>query len=187
MPISPARTAAFDILLRVEREDAYASEQLHSAQYAMLSSADHALATELVMGVLRWRSLLDQQIAGQSSQRLEKLDPEVLAALRLAAYQLGFLDRVPQRAAVHESVDLVKRAGKRSAASFANAVSRKLAAATGRADASAGIAKVDGIAQLAEASAHPLWMLERWEREFGFDAVRQICIHDQAIPPPRCA
>jgi 16S rRNA (cytosine967-C5)-methyltransferase len=183
MPISPARTAAFDILLRVEREEAYASELLHSAQYATLSSADHALATELVMGVLRWRSLLDQQIAGQSSQRLEKLDSEVLAALRLAAYQLGFLDRVPQRAAVHESVDLVKRARKRSAASFANAVLRKLAAATAWPDACTMIAKVEGIAQLAEASAHPLWMLERWEREFGFDAVRQICIHDQTIPP----
>ena len=115
MPISPARAAAFDILLRVEQEDAYASELLHASRYARLSPADHGLATELVMGVLRWRSLLDARIAERSSQRQEKLDREVLTALRMAAYQLGFLERVPQRAAVHESVELVKRARKRSA------------------------------------------------------------------------
>ena len=63
MPVSPARAAAFDILLRVDQQDSYASELLHSAQYAKLSSPDHGLATELVMGVLRWRSLLDRHIA----------------------------------------------------------------------------------------------------------------------------
>jgi len=60
MPISPARQAALNILLRIEQQDAYASELLHSSQYAALSPADHGLATELVMGVLRWRSLLDR-------------------------------------------------------------------------------------------------------------------------------
>ena len=128
MPISPARIAAFDILLRVEREDSYASELLHASQYSKLSVADHGLATELVMGVLRWRSLLDKQIAEHSSQKLSRLDPEVLTALRLAVYQVQFLDRVPRRAAVHESVELVKRAKKRSAVPFANAVLRKFSA-----------------------------------------------------------
>jgi 16S rRNA (cytosine967-C5)-methyltransferase len=183
MPISLARTAALDILLRVERENAYASELLHSSQYARLSSADHALATELVMGVLRWRSVLDRRIAAQSSQRLEKLDPEVLEALRLAAYQLGFLDRVPQRAAVHESVELVKRAHKSSAVPFTNAVLRKLAAATDETNASAVIGQAATSAELANASAHPLWMVERWERHFDFNTVRRICIQDQTIPP----
>lgn len=126
MSVSPAREAAFDILLRIEQQDSYASELLHSSQYAKLSTADHGLTTELVMGVLRWRSLLDQQIKLNSSQRLEKLDAEVLTALRLAAYQLSFLDRIPERAAVHQSVELVKRSRKRSAVPFANAVLRKL-------------------------------------------------------------
>ena len=79
---------------------------------AKLSPADHGLATELVMGVLRWQSLLDSQISRFSDKRLEKLDIEVLTALRLAAYQLLYLDRIPGRAAVHESVELVKRARK---------------------------------------------------------------------------
>src|SRR5438270_862043 len=120
MAITPARAAAFDILLRVEQDDAYSSELIHSPQYSKLSHADHGLATELVMGVLRWRSLLDANIASVSSQPLQKLDPEVLTALRLAEYQLAFLDRVPERAAVHESVELVKQARKRSAVPFAN-------------------------------------------------------------------
>jgi 16S rRNA (cytosine967-C5)-methyltransferase len=135
MAVSPARAAAFDILLRVEQQDAYASELLHSSRFAKLSPQDHGLTTELVMGVLRWRSLLDTEIASASSQKLEKLDIEVLIALRLAAYQLMFLERVPDRAVVNESVELVKRARKRSAAPFVNAVLRRLANKTSAAKA----------------------------------------------------
>lgn len=182
MPISPARVAAFDILLRVEREDSYASELLHSSRHAGLSSADHGLATELVMGVLRWRSLLDSDIAERSSQKLTRLDPEVLTALRLAAYQLLFLDRVPKRAAVHESVELVKRARKRSAVPFVNAVLRKLSAvASGNAGVSA-IGKAQTPEELAAYSAHPFWLVERWIHEFGFETAKKICTHDQRIP-----
>jgi 16S rRNA (cytosine967-C5)-methyltransferase len=182
MPISPARVAAFEILSRVEREDSYASELLHSSHYANLSSADHGLATELVMGVLRWRSLLDKQIAERSSQKLGRLDSEVLTALRLAAYQLLFLDRVPERAAVHESVELVKRARKRSAVPFANAVLRKFAAAAGEDHGASAIADAKTSSELAASSAHPVWLIERWIQEFGFEAAKQVCSYDQRIP-----
>jgi len=179
MPISPARVAAFEILLRVERESAYAPELLHGPRYTRLSAADHGLATELLMGVLRWRSRLDAHIAEQSSQKLGQLDLEVLIALRLGCYQLDFLSRVPQRAAVHESVELVKRARKRSAAPFVNAILRKLAAKS----ATRPLAEdVTTPAALAAASAHPLWLVERWTREFGFHSARQVCAYDQAVP-----
>ena len=182
MPVSPARAAAFDILLRVEREDAYASELLHSSRHAKLSPADHGLATELVMGVLRWRSLLDESIAAQSTQRLEKLDLEVLTALRLAAYQISFLDRVPHRAAVHESVELVKRARKRSATAFVNAVLRKFPEKTEPSATLRHIENTKTTSELAQTSAHPLWLVERWAGEFGFEAARKICGHDQHPP-----
>jgi len=181
MPVSPARAAAFEILLRVARDRAYAAELLHSARYAELSPLDHGLATELVMGVLRWQSLLDKQIAACSSQKLGKLDPEVLIALRLAAYQLLFLDRVPEHAVVHESVELVKRARKRSAVPFANAVLRKLSGVPGQQPGSA-IADASNAQELADWSAHPLWLVERWIQEFGFPAAQKICGHDQQIP-----
>ena len=89
MPVSPARAAAFEILLRIESTDAYASEMLHSSRWSGLSSADHELLTVLVMGVLRWRSVLDGRIAEYSTQPLPKLDIEVLTALRIAAYLGG--------------------------------------------------------------------------------------------------
>ena len=163
MAVSPARAAAFEILLRVEREESYAAELLHSARLAKLSSRDHGLATELVMGVLRWQSLLDQRLAGASSQKIERLDGEVLAALRLGVYQLQFLSRVPARAAIFESVELVKAARKRSAASFVNAVLRKIAAA-GAEDIFAEIGKSPDAITLARNAAHPPWLVARWTR-----------------------
>jgi 16S rRNA (cytosine967-C5)-methyltransferase len=180
MAITPARAAAFDILLRVEQEDAYGSDLLHSSSYARLSPADHGLATELVMGVLRWRSSLDAILATASSQPLHRLDAEVLTTLRLAAYQLAFLDRVPERAAVHESVELVKRARKRSAVPFANAVLRKLARQ--RPGIPALPEERSDIGEWATATAHPGWLAERWVSEFGLATARSICQYDQKIP-----
>src|SRR5271169_378107 len=95
MPISAARLAAFEILLRVQEHGAYASELLHSERLASLSAADRGLCTELVMGTLRWQSALDDDIQSVSSQKLNRIDVEVLVALRLGAYQLRFLDRIP--------------------------------------------------------------------------------------------
>ena len=183
MSVSPARTAAFDILLRVERDGAYASELLHSAHYAKLSTQDHGLTTELVMGVLRWRSRLDDEIAPASSQPLPKLDLEVLIALRLALYQLRWLERIPARAAIHESVELVKRARKRSAAPFVNAVLRKLTAKPrtigGTLDQGQSPASPEN---LAYAFAHPLWLVERWAKQYGLASAARICQYDQSIP-----
>src|ERR1035441_8429250 len=181
MAVSPARAVAFEILLRVEREESYAAELLHSAPLAKLSSRDHWLVTELVMGVLRWQSLLDQRLAAASSQKLDRLDGEVLAALRLGVYQLQFLTRVPARAAIFESVELVKAARKRSAASFVNAVLRKIAG-TGAEDVFAQIGKSPDAATLARSAAHPPWLVARWTDHYGLKTARQICVHDQTVP-----
>ncbi|HEX9111921.1 MAG TPA: transcription antitermination factor NusB [Terriglobales bacterium] len=181
MAVSPARAAAFEILLRVERDQSYASELLHSSRLAKLSSSDHGLATELVMGVLRWRSLLDQRLASASSQRLDRLDPEVLAALRLGIYQLQFLSRVPARAAIFESVELVKAARKRSAAPFVNAILRK-ADQDSAENTLRRIDECDDTGHLAECSAHPEWLVARWFEHYGLASARQICVHDQGVP-----
>ena len=178
MPISPARAAAFDILLRVERESSYASELLHSETYKRLSTADHALTTELVMGVLRWRTRLNDEIAGASSQPLSRLDLEILISLRLAVYQFRWLDRIPARAALHESVELVKRARKRSAAPFVNAVLRKLS----NNPLCPSVPPVVSQQSLAATWSHPLWLVERWTSDYGLAVAEAICKHDQSIP-----
>jgi 16S rRNA (cytosine967-C5)-methyltransferase len=182
MPASPARISAFDILLRVERESSYASELLHSNAYATLSTSDHALITELVMGVLRWRSLLDDKISSASSQPLKKLDPEVLIALRLALYQFLYLDRIPHRAALHESVELVKRARKASAAPFVNAVLRKLSKDPLCSSVPSVVNDFSPQA-ISAAYAHPVWLVQRWAQAYGINATKQICRHNQTIPP----
>jgi 16S rRNA (cytosine967-C5)-methyltransferase len=176
---SPARAAAFHILRRVERENAYASELLHSHRLANLSSADKGFCTELVMGVLRWRSRLDHRIAAVSSLALDRLDLEVLTALRMGSYQLLFLERVPARAAVNESVELVRHARKRSAVPFVNAVLRKLAAGQTleRAQIELGTA-----AEIAAHYAHPQWLVERWISAYGIAVARAICAADQQVP-----
>ena len=180
MSISPARTVAFDILLRVDQQNAYASELLHSERLDKLAPADRGLAMELVMGVLRWRSRLDDEIAAAASRPLKKLDAEVLNALRLAAYQLQFLTRVPPHAAINDSVELVKRAQKRSAAPFANAVLRKIAEA--RTEPVQPSADEAPVSFLVREYAHPEWLVERWVAQFGTERTRQICEFDQRIP-----
>ncbi len=179
MAVSPARAVAFDILLRVEQQASYASELLHSERLDKLSSADRSLATELVMGVLRWRSRLDERIAAAAARPVSKLDLEVIIALRLAAYQIGFLSRVPARAAVNESVELVKRAKKRSAAPFANAVLRKLADTQIEGP---GESLQVSATTLARDFAHPEWLVQRWVNDFGVENAARICQYDQQIP-----
>jgi 16S rRNA (cytosine967-C5)-methyltransferase len=193
MPVSPARVAAFEILMRIALTDAYASELLHSSRFAKLSPADRGLLTELVMGVSRWRGLLDEMIAERLSKAIAKLDLEVLTALRLGTYQIAFLDRVPRHAAVNESVELVKRAHKRSATGLVNAVLRKIdkvgylfenhSPRIAR-PPSSSFARRDGRERPSrQGLSHPQWLVERWERTYGADTAAKICEYNQSEPP----
>jgi 16S rRNA (cytosine967-C5)-methyltransferase len=178
--ISPARDTALDILLKVE-QGAFASELLHSERLDKLTFQDRGLTTELVMGVLRWRSRLDEAIASLASQPLSKLDAEVLESLRLAAYQIGFLARIPAHAAVNDSVELVKRKKKKSAAPFVNAVLRKLLA---QKDVLEPVLSPGPktIPELSVLYAHPLWLVDRWAAQYGLEAADRICVYDQQVP-----
>jgi 16S rRNA (cytosine967-C5)-methyltransferase len=135
------------------------------------------------MGVLRWRSALDDAIAGVSAQNVARLDPEVLISLRLGAYQLGWLDRIPARAAINESVELVKRARKRSAAPFTNAILRKLADHPEQIHGHEQILLAAADPQsIAKTSAHPLWLVERWTAQFGVEIAARVSASDQEHP-----
>ena len=177
MPVSPARQAAFTILLRVERESAYAVELLHSGLLDTLSAVDRNLATEIVMGVLRWRSVLDHTIARFSFTPFRKLDLEVLTALRMGAYQKQFLSKIPSHAVVNETVELVKQSKKTSAAGLANAVMRKI-----KRGADISSADAQNLNDPVNTLAHPKWLVERWAENFGHDKAKLICEYDQRIP-----
>lgn len=149
--ISPARLAALDVLLGVDR-GGYASDLLREIG---CDARDAGLASEIVFGVLRRRAQLDWLIVRTTGRPCERMDPEVLAALRMGIYQLRHLDRVPAHAAVNESVELVRRYGKGAAAGLVNAVLRKV-----------NRAPVKWPNRATEFST-PAWMLARWEQRHG--------------------
>lgn len=151
--MTPARIVAFDVLKRVEA-GGYASDLLleHSSG---LDSRDAGLASEIAFGVLRFRAQLDYLIGEFSGRRGARLDLEVRIALWMGIYQLRYLERIPSHAAVAESVELVKRAKKRSATGFVNAILRKVHR------------RPVGWPDRATELSTPAWLLERWDAQYG--------------------
>ena len=183
--VASARRAAFDVLLRVTSEDAYASNLLASDQYDSLSREDHGLLNELVLGVLRWQRTLDLLIERYAQRPVNQLDHAVILALRLGLYQLRFLTRVPAHAALNESVNLVKLHDKLYAAPFVNGVLR---AATR--DAETPLTEIfasvpNELARTGFTLSHPSWLLKRWQARLGEAATAQLAQVNNT--PPRIA
>src|SRR6266568_2672031 len=170
MQVSPARRAAFEILRRVEAEGAYSSSLLAQTD-DRLRSNDRALAHELVLGVLRRKLWLDRSLEHFANRKVADLDLPVALALRIGLYQLRFLSRIPASAAINESVNLVKAARVKSAATFVNAVLRR---ATRQPNYDPSEREANEIEKLAIETSHPRWLVERWASQFGFDEAAAI-------------
>src|SRR5271170_2635439 len=127
--ITPARLAAFEILKLVGEGKGHSDELLHSARVDALSPDDRNLTTALVMGVLRWQIALDARVRSLLQRPEQRLAEPVAIAMRMGAFQLLHLERIPAHAALSESVELCKAAGEPHAAGMVNAVLRKVAAA----------------------------------------------------------
>ena len=167
MPVSVARKIAYEVLRRVEAEGAYASDVLHGELGAEVRPDDAALATELTLGVLRWRGLLDFLLERALKKPIARLDLPVAISLRIGLYQLRFLERIPPRAAVNESVELVKYARKTSATSLVNAVLRRAAAEAKSPPEKFLPTGVSTTRRLAIIHSHPEWLVERWLARLG--------------------
>lgn len=175
--ISPARVAAFEILTLVGQGKGHSDELLHSARTEALSPEDRNLATALVMGVLRWQIALDARIRLLLQRPEQRLAEPVAIALRIGAFQLLHLDRIPAHAALSESVELCRAAGEPHATGMVNAILRKVAAAQ-----KPGKRLHESVAAFAERLGHPLWMVERWAKAYGRDAALVICEAGQKEP-----
>jgi len=180
--VSCARRAAFEVLRRVEMEAGYASDLLQAQLPERSKREDAALATELTLGVLRWQRLLDWLLEQQMKKPVAHLDGEVRVALRLGLYQLRFLSRIPARAAVHESVELVKWARKRSAAALVNAILRRAPREPAEELVPRELAPAERLGVL---YSHPTWLVERWLARLG--APRTIALLEANNRPPRLA
>ncbi len=178
--IAPARRAAFEILTLVGEGKGHSDELLHGARMEALSPEDRNLTTALVMGVLRWQIALDARMRGLLQRPEQRLAEPVALALRLGAFQLLHMDRIPAHAALSESVELCRDAGQPHATGMVNAVLRKIASAQ-----RPGQRIHESVPAFAERSGHPLWMVERWVAQFGRDAALAICEADQREPVER--
>ena len=180
------RDAALHVLLAIERGHTTLAAELDRAQRRVADERDRGLVVELTAGVLRWQAALDALLSQRSKRPIAKLDPAVRAALRLGAYQLEHLDRVPPHAVVSESVGLVRSHVGESATGFVNAVLRSLQRdrATLRLPANPGAqgARDDQRRYLTVALSHPAWIADRWLDRYGFEAAAAWCAFNNHPP-----
>lgn len=176
-----AREAAFTVLYRAEAADAFVSVLLYrTLDRSRLSVADRALAVAIVLGVLRHRERLDHALRAQVSRPLEDLPPAIRTILRMGAYQILEMDRVPAAAATSEAVTLARRHGHVGTARLVNAVLRRLAA---EGPPPLPDAAADPLGYLAVASSHPRWLLERWAVAWGLDEAAALA-RANTLPAP---
>lgn len=168
-----AREVALDILTRIETNRSYSNLELKNGLAGQdLSSADVGLVTELVYGSIQRRLTLDTVISRYVKGGKEKLQPWVLQLLRLSLYQIQYLDRVPERAVVHEAVEIAKRRGHQGVASLVNGVLRSVIREP---ETWTTLPQGNKVEQLAYLESHPAWMVKRWIKLYGEETTRAIC------------
>jgi 16S rRNA (cytosine967-C5)-methyltransferase len=175
--IARARVAAFDILNAVSSGRTDLPAALAQSRARLDDDRDRALAAEIATGVERWRAVLDYLIEAVAARAIDRLDAEVLTILRLSAYQLLFLTRVPAAAIVDDAVELTRRVKKRSASGFVNGVLRALSRKRTalplppRPDDTSDRAAV--LDYFAITLSHPRWLVSRWYDRLGFEAAER--------------
>ena len=177
-----ARLLAVRVLERVERLRSYADLALnHALAQSNLPSADRALATEIVYGTLRWRGRIDWLLEHAVDRKLEDLEPIVVTALRAGVYQIAFMDRVPESAAVDESVRCVRALHVERATGLVNAVLRKVAREHTKWTLPA--IEDDPVVHVRDAGSMPEWLAQRFVDEWGGADAAAYAAACNAPPP----
>jgi 16S rRNA (cytosine967-C5)-methyltransferase len=178
--VAVSRRIALSVLSRLEHSNAFPQQLLHTAleREGKLIRKDRALATELVYGVLRWRTRLDWVISQLSTTPLHKIDPLVLNVLRIGLFQILFHSRIPPSAAVNDSVEMVKTSRPAWVVRFVNGVMR---AAVRRGEDIPW--PDDPVQAIAVRESHPVWLVKRWATRVGMAETLQWCKANNRIPP----
>ena len=175
MNISPARVAAFEILLKIETERAFSSVLLPLYE-EKLQPKDRALCHALTLGTLRKQIYLDRIIEKLTNKKTGKLDSAVLIILRIGLCQLLFLDKIPAHAAINEAVNLVQKAKKTSAKNLVNAVLRRVTREK------IELNYADETEKTAIETSHPRWLIEKWESQFGLEEAKKLAVANNVTP-----
>ena len=185
--IAPARVAAYEILKAISTGAADLPTATAAARAKLRDERDRALAAEIAAGVQRWRAALDHLIVAFAKRPIDRVDPEIVEILRLSAYQILHLTRVPASAVVDDAVELARRAGKRSAAGFVNAVlrsiSRKRPSLPLPARPSDPADREAALTYLSVTLSHPRWLAERWYDRLGLDTAEAWMRFDNEPAP----
>ena len=191
--IAPARLAAYEVLRAVNAGRSDLPGALAQVRSRLADERDRALAGEIATGTLRWQGAFDTVIEAFARRPVAKLDPEVLDILRMTAFQLLHLDRIPASAAVNDAVALTGKVGKRSAAGLVNAILRRINRERGDLPLPRNPKKVAGtfpgkvpatfsqnVSYLEKALSHPQWLVARWLDRYGFEAAERWALFDNA-------
>ena len=179
-PLTQSRIIAFDILLKCEKSMSYANLQLDAAlEKSKMEERDKRLTAQLVYGTLEWQIYLDYVISIFCNREFLTLSPTVKIAIRLGAYQLLKLDRIPPNAACSQSVDLVKLRGEKSAETFVNAILRAISRTEGKINLPDEIKHYEK--HLSVKYSCPMWIVEMWKGQYGASVKR---ILEQSVPDP---
>jgi 16S rRNA (cytosine967-C5)-methyltransferase len=177
--IAPARIAAYETVLAVAAGRADLPAALAHTRAKLADDRDRALAGEIATGTLRWQGAFDHVIEQFARRPPARLDPEILAILRTGMFQLLHLDRVPASAVVDDAVELARKAGKKSAAGFVNALLRRVS----RERAQLPLPDAPPLDVLAITLSHPRWLAARWLERHGFEAATQWARFDNGPAP----
>lgn len=178
--MTDARAAALRVLTACRRSGAWADAALAATlSSAQLSPADAALCSRIVYGVMQNRLLLDYRLSAFCTQKPERLQPPLADILRIGAYQILFMDRIPVSAAVNESVRLAKENGRTAASGLVNAVLRRL----DREKNSLPPLPEDETERLSVAYSHPRWLVERFIDLLGREEAEKLLRADNEIAP----
>ena len=175
--IAPARLAAYDVLRAVNSGRSDLPAALARVRARLDDERDRALAGEIATGTLRWQGAFDAVIAEFTQRPVDTLDREILDILRLTAFQLLHLDRIPASAAVNDAVDLARRAGKKSASGLVNAILRRISRE--RHDLPLPL-RPAGTSYLTTTLSHPRWLVDRWLGRYGFEATEAWALFDNS-------
>ena len=178
---SDARSLAVKIITRCERTDSYLDKLIDfELKNETLNDFDKALLNELAHGVIRWMRRLDWFLNGFYRGSYEKCQPEVRNAMRVALYQIMFLNKIPFSAAVNEAVEFVKRLHGDKHAGVVNGLLRTIIRTLE--NLVWPTRDVDEVNYLGMVQSHPNWMVKRWIQRFGFDEAEKFCEFNNKRP-----
>lgn len=179
--IDKTRELALKILYKIDKENAYSNIELNQQikeANIKLNNKDIGLISEIVYGVTTWRLTLDDIIKKYSKIKLKKISPWILNILRIGAYQIIFLDKIPKSAAVNESVNLAKRYGHSSSSNFVNAILRKIE----KSDYEELFKIKDDIERISKTTSMPEWIIKELLKNNNIETVEKICKNSNIKP-----